>query len=228
MITSRLWRRWPPSALAHRSSLSSPGGSLVSRRVLGVIGSAATVALLAAAMQSPAQAAEPTDQADSATAPRLDDRPDPVAAEQRELNQKAVELVLTGDREVKSRGGSTAVKVAPGQWAQYGLQSSDNIFTILVEFGDQKDPRFPTAPAGPQHNQIPQPDRAVDNTHVLDRRLQPRALPGHVLRRRGRVDEEPLRGAVQRPLHRRAATSATGSRSRTTRPATARPRARPT
>ncbi len=137
----------------------------MSRRVLGVIGSAATVALLAAAVQSPAQAAEPTDQADRPRPPAgSTTATDPVAAEQRELNQKAVELVLAGDREVESRGGSTAVKVAPGQWVQYGLQSSDNIFTTLVEFGDQKDSRFPTAPAGPQHNQIPQPNRAVDNS----------------------------------------------------------------
>ena len=115
--------------------------------------------------QSPAQAAEPTDQADSATAPhRLDDRHDPVAAEQRQLNQKAVELVLKGDRDVKSIGGAQAVKVRPDQWVQYGLQNSDNIFTTLVEFGDQVDSRFPTAPAGPQHNQIPQPNRAVDNS----------------------------------------------------------------
>ncbi len=137
----------------------------MSRRILGAIGGAATVALLAAAVQTPAHAAEPADQADSASAAtRSDDRYDPVAAERRELNQKAVEQVLGGDRQVESRGGSRAVKVAPGQWAQYGLQSSDNIFSMLVEFGDQKDPRFPTAPAGPKHNTIPQPNRAVDNT----------------------------------------------------------------
>ena len=139
----------------------------MSRRVLGVIGSAATVALLAAAVQTPAQASEPADQVDPApSASKLDDRPRPRcrraagAATRRRWSSSS-----TGDREVESRGGSTAVKVAPGQWAQYGLRSSDNIFTTrLVEFGDQKDPRFATAPTGPQHNQIPQPNRAVDNT----------------------------------------------------------------
>ena len=73
-------------------------------------------------------------------------------------------LVLAGDREVEKRGGSRAVEVRPDQWVQYGVQSSDNIFTTLVEFGDQKDSRFPDAPAGPLHNTIPEPNRAVDNS----------------------------------------------------------------
>ena len=50
----------------------------MSRRVLGVIGSAATVALLAAAVQTPAEASEPPDQVDPAAASKLDDRSDPV------------------------------------------------------------------------------------------------------------------------------------------------------
>jgi M6 family metalloprotease-like protein len=71
---------------------------------------------------------------------------------------------VSGQAKVEDRNGSKAVRVAPGQWAQYGLQSSDNIFTMLIEFGDQKDPRFPAAPAGPGANEIPARDRSVDNT----------------------------------------------------------------
>ena len=138
------------------------------RRVLSVLGGAATAALLATALQTPAQAAPPADRATKATkATKADDRADKLDDNRRALNKKAVELVLKGDRQVEDRNGSKAVKVAPGQWAQYGLQSSDNIFSTLVEFSENtadKDARFPTAPVGPKHNKIPAPDRAVDNT----------------------------------------------------------------
>ena len=136
------------------------------RHVLTVIGGAATAALLVTSLQSPAQASPPAapDASENPTAARVDDRPDAVEAERRELNQRGVELVVSGQAKVEDRNGSKAVKVAPGQWAQYGLQSSDNIFTMLVEFSNQKDPRFPDAPAGPGANEIPARDRTVDNT----------------------------------------------------------------
>jgi immune inhibitor A len=54
---------------------------------------------------------------------------------------------------------------------------TDRIFVILAEFGNERDPRFPdqdtdpTTPGpqrfdGPVHNQIPEPNRAVDNQTV--------------------------------------------------------------
>src|SRR5688572_18713520 len=110
------------------------------------MGGAATAALLVTALQAPAQATAPADD-DTTAAAKVDDRPDAAEAERRELNQRGVELVVSGQAKVEDRNGSKAVKVAPGQWAQYGLQASDNIFTMLIEFGDQVDPRFPTAPA---------------------------------------------------------------------------------
>jgi M6 family metalloprotease-like protein len=142
-----------------------------------VLGGAATAALLVTALQAPAQATAPPSENDTAAA-KSDDRADAVEAQRRELNQRGVELVVSGQAQVEDRNGSKAVKVAPGQWAQYGLQDSDNIFTMLVDFGDKIDPRagtdidpdaddewiFPTAPAGPKAGQISQPDRSVDNT----------------------------------------------------------------
>ncbi len=127
-----------------------------------VMGGAATAALLVTALQAPAQATAPAD--DTTAATKSDDRFDAVTEERRELNQRGVELVVSGQAQVEDRNGSKAVKVAPGQWAQYGLQDSDNIFTMLVDFGDQKDPRFPAAPEGPEANTIPARDRTVDNT----------------------------------------------------------------
>ncbi|MCQ1987180.1 MULTISPECIES: immune inhibitor A domain-containing protein [unclassified Arthrobacter] len=97
-------------------------------------------------------------------AAKSDDRSDPAADERRQLNQQAIEKVLRSEAPVQTRGGSKAVQVAPGQWAEYGLEDSDQILSFLIDFGTQVDPRFPTAPAGPQHNQIPEPNRAVDNS----------------------------------------------------------------
>jgi M6 family metalloprotease-like protein len=137
----------------------------VRRRVLSVIGATATIPLLAATLQLPATAAPPENPGpEQRGTAKADDRPNPLERERRRRNQTAVEMVLNGERSVQNRGGSKAVKVAPGQWAQYGLQSRDQILTTLVEFGDQADPRFPDAPAGPMHNEIPEPDRSVDNT----------------------------------------------------------------
>ncbi|MHA7218947.1 immune inhibitor A domain-containing protein [Arthrobacter sp. MDT1-48-3] len=101
--------------------------------------------------------------ADGAAA-KLDDRSDPAAEERRDLNQQGLAKVLSGEAKVEDRGGSKAVKVAPGQWAQYGLQDSDQILSFLVDFGDKIDPRFPTSTAGPTHNAIKEPNRAVDNS----------------------------------------------------------------
>ncbi|WP_258060391.1 MULTISPECIES: immune inhibitor A [unclassified Arthrobacter] len=95
---------------------------------------------------------------------KTDDRPDAAADERRALNQQAVEKVVRGEAPVQNRGGSKAVQVAPGQWAEYGLEDSDQILSFLIEFGDQVDPRFPESTPGPLHNQIPQPNRSADNS----------------------------------------------------------------
>ncbi|MDM7988997.1 immune inhibitor A domain-containing protein [Arthrobacter sp. zg-Y877] len=97
-------------------------------------------------------------------AAKADDRSDPAADERRQLNQQAIEKVIRGEAPVQAKGGSKSVQVAPGQWAEYGLEDSDQILSFLIDFGDQVDPRFPAAGPGPQHNEIPQPNRAVDNS----------------------------------------------------------------
>ena len=128
-----------------------------------VLGGALTIALLAVPFAPIASAAPPAD-SPAPAAHKEHDRPDPASDERRALNQKAVELVATGQRTVEDRGGSKAVRIAPGQYAQYGVEETDRLLTFLVEFGEQKDPRFPNAPAGPVHNAIPQPDRVKDNS----------------------------------------------------------------
>jgi immune inhibitor A len=56
------------------------------------------------------------------------------------------------------------------RFVEIAREKTDQIFVVLVEFGDQQ-PSFPPDPAaqrteGPLHNQIPQPDRSVDNSTV--------------------------------------------------------------
>jgi M6 family metalloprotease-like protein len=130
----------------------------------------ALAALLSAMVSAPAMAAPAPSGAsgapgaDTPSAARVDDRPDAAEAQRRALNQKAAELVIQGKATVQNRNGSKSVRVAPGQWAQYGVQSSDDILSFLIDFGDAVDPRYPAAPAGPVHNQIPAPDRTKDNS----------------------------------------------------------------
>lgn len=94
-----------------------------------------------------------------------DDRPDPRAAHWRALKQKAVEKVAKGEATPQARGRGHAVKVAPGQWVEYGTQETAQLLTFLVDFGDKADSRFPDAPAGPVHNQIPAPAEDDNSTY---------------------------------------------------------------
>jgi immune inhibitor A len=131
----------------------------VKRRIIGVLGGA-TAALLATALQGPANAAPPSDpdttREQAASKGKADDRPDHLEARRRELTKAAAEMVLSGKRTVEDRNGSKAVRVAPGQWAQYGLQSSDKLLSFLVEFDGSAE--------GPLHNQIAEPDHATDTS----------------------------------------------------------------
>jgi immune inhibitor A len=134
------------------------------------LGGATLTALLATSVQVPATAAPAADPRSDqpGRAAKQDDRPDRLEEKRRELKQTAFEQVVNGDRNVQSRGGSKAVRVAPGQWAEYGLEKSDELFSILVEFGGTGAPGdtdadgLPTT--GPLHNEIPEPDRGADNS----------------------------------------------------------------
>ncbi|KGN38479.1 protease [Knoellia subterranea KCTC 19937] len=122
------------------------------------------VAVAAAAALAPGQSATATPDRSDTAPQRIDDRPDEQNDARRAAVEEAVSQVLQGEAKPVTKGSGKSVQISPGQWAQYGLQSTDSILTFLIEFGDQVDSRFPTAPTGPQHNEIPEPDRAVDNT----------------------------------------------------------------
>ncbi|WP_431916707.1 immune inhibitor A domain-containing protein [Micromonospora wenchangensis] len=124
------------------------------------------------------------------------DLPNPLETKRRALRQEGLSEVLSGKAKAQKINGSTVVKVgrtqaagknarttASGvaqtqdQYVELGRERTDKIFVILAEFGNERHPSYPdqdTAPAvpgptrfdGPLHNEIPEPNRAVDNSTV--------------------------------------------------------------
>ena len=84
--------------------------------------------------------------------------------------QVALQQVIKGKKTAKDG----VVKMAPGQFVDLENEGTDKIFVVLVEFGDEQfpNPIFQGPPkdgstldvTGPLHNQIPEPDREVDNS----------------------------------------------------------------
>lgn len=120
-------------------------------------------------------------QADSAAASPVVDRHDPqpvrntvdhdldgpLSKTQNAQRQEALNQVISGDAKVQKRNGSQVVqlksKKGDSKYVELGREKTDKIFTILVEFGDQTDPKF-GGTAGPAHNTIAAPDRKKDNS----------------------------------------------------------------
>jgi immune inhibitor A len=163
------------------------------RRILVGLTSVAMVATGLTILGPAAQAApSPAGPAEQATAQGIDDLPDPAEQKRRALRQEALADVLSGERKAEKRGSSTVVNMGekPGpnngrraragkvdQYVELSREKTDNIFVVLAEFGDERHPSFPdqdTAPNvpgpatfdGPVHNQIPEPDRTVDNSTI--------------------------------------------------------------
>ncbi|MEQ6901661.1 immune inhibitor A domain-containing protein [Nocardioides sp. YIM 152588] len=97
-----------------------------------------------------------------------DNLPSPLADKQAAERARAQEMVLKG--EVTPKGKNKVVKIAPGQYVELARQDEDSIFTVLGEFGDQESPFsvLQGGDEGPLHNQIPEPDRSVDNTTIWE------------------------------------------------------------
>ncbi|TPQ20270.1 immune inhibitor A domain-containing protein [Streptomyces sporangiiformans] len=87
----------------------------------------------------------------------------PLTERQEAQREEALQRVISGDATVKSRGGSQVVKLGNDKYVELGREKTDQIFTILVEFGDKVDSRY-GGTAGPAHNQIAKPDRTKDNS----------------------------------------------------------------
>jgi immune inhibitor A len=166
---------------------------LLSLAVASTVG----VSLTAPAAGAPRPVAGPDDPTGGRTAAAVDDLPSPLEDKRRELREVAITQVVNGDATPVDRGVSTVVKVgetpalpetsAPGvqaqprkdQYVELARETTDRIFVILAEFGNERHPDYPdqdTAPAipgplrfdGPLHNEIPEPDRSVDNSTIWE------------------------------------------------------------
>jgi immune inhibitor A len=87
----------------------------------------------------------------------------PLGKKQSELRKQGLQKVLKGTK--KASGPNQVVEVAKGQFVELARQGEDKIFTILGQFGTSISPTY-GGTAGPVRNQIPQPDRAVDNSTI--------------------------------------------------------------
>jgi immune inhibitor A len=152
-----------------------------------------TFALSGAAQGQPPKAALA---APSQSEPQLvsDELSNPMESKRRALRDAGIEDVISGKAKPEMINGSKVVKVGQSdltkaqakanggkttkdRYVELQREKSDKIFVILTEFGDQRFPGFPdkdTDPTtagpttfnGPLHNQIPQPNRAVDNATI--------------------------------------------------------------
>lgn len=133
-------------------------------------GSLVVGGFLAAA--APAQSAPPTHGVSSKVKRGSDNPEHPLKIAKAKAAQKkeALQRRLQGD---KSFQGKVA-KVAKGQHVELQREATDPVFVMLVEFGNEQYPDgiFQGPPpdgsttdvTGPLHNEIPEPDRSVDNS----------------------------------------------------------------
>ena len=139
-----------------------------------------TASLVPATATNPA--AERLQKAKPPSEPRPDDPsdalPNPLADKQAALRKEAIADVLSGEATPQTINGNEVVKVgsepaAAGtgtqdQYVELANERTDRVFTLLVEFGNQRHPDFPDEDVdpgtpgpsrynGPRFNQIPQP-----------------------------------------------------------------------
>ncbi|MEU7575084.1 MULTISPECIES: immune inhibitor A domain-containing protein [unclassified Micromonospora] len=90
------------------------------------------------------------------------------------VGEKAAEGAAAGKAARSTKAGKGPTE---DQYVELSREKTDKIFVILAEFGDERHPNYPdqdTAPAvpgptrfdGPRVNQIPEPNRAVDNSTI--------------------------------------------------------------
>jgi M6 family metalloprotease domain len=97
-------------------------------------------------------------------APKSDNLKNPMAEKQAALKQTAREAVLKG--KATARGANQVVKLGKGQYVELAFEGEDQILTVVGEFGTTEHPSYLGGTPGPLHNQIPPPDRTVDNTTI--------------------------------------------------------------
>ena len=137
------------------------------RTFAALTGAAAVACAVVVTAPAQAQQSDGSPSASAATS-RPDNRPGPKTAEQAKKRAKALALLRNGKAELKPQqgGGSTVTMTSAdgsSEAVYFPTDTTDKVFTVLAEFGDTGSGKLGTTP-GPLHNQIPQPDRDVDNS----------------------------------------------------------------
>ncbi len=110
--------------------------------------------------------------------PKGDNFKNPMAEKQDQLKQKALQKVLKG--QARPRGTNAVVEAGKGQFVELANEGTDPVFVIIAEFGNARHSAFcdfgqtcafpgdgtATTYEGPLHNEIPEPDRSVDNSSL--------------------------------------------------------------
>jgi len=116
-------------------------------------------AALAMTWPAAAQPVAPEDLPAPAVGSRSDNPRHPLGDRQAALKKRALQSKLNG------KAAGKVVRVAKGQYVELAREGEDSILTIVAEFGDQINATY-GGTVGPRRNQIPQPDRSVDNTTI--------------------------------------------------------------
>lgn len=165
--------------------------------VSGLAASALVLTLAPMSATAGTSAAMPPEDKAASTA-RHDDLPNPLGDAQRELREDAVDKLMRGEARVVTKNGTQVIEItsddaaethakAKGhqdkttagkgkgkgkgkprtKYVQYDVDREASIFTILTDFGDKTKPAQ-GGEAGPVHNEIPEPDRSVNNSTIWD------------------------------------------------------------
>ena len=85
----------------------------------------------------------------------------PLGKQQSGQRQLALQQVL------RTATPAGVVQLGPSVFVELEREDEDSILTILAEFGNRAHPSYGGA-NGPRHNQIPEPDRSVDNSTIWE------------------------------------------------------------
>ena len=112
----------------------------------------------------------------AAQASQPDNLPNPLADAQAAARADAVSKLIRGEATTKTINGNRVIEVrtkaangtaGTSKYVNYPVNREEDIFTVLVEFGDLVNPNT-KGTAGPLHNQIPAPDRSWDGNATDD------------------------------------------------------------
>lgn len=143
---------------------------MASRRRFVITAAAATMAIAGATTAGTGQAAPAQIPDALMVGGDTDNLPNPLAEEMSARRTEALTQKLDSIAAGKQSADGPVAEVAKGQFVELEREGEDPIWTVLGEFGDLESPFgiLQGGAPGPQHNQIPEPDRSVDNTTIWE------------------------------------------------------------